>query len=73
MLTMLMPSPQFVNGKTFNVYIQPVVDEFLELWMEGVVVRDASIQEGDQLKLVKAMLILCVSMIIQHTAWSPDV
>ena len=36
-MIMLMPGSQAVNGKTFNIYIQPLVDKFLdcgrkELW-----------------------------------------
>jgi hypothetical protein len=59
MLTMLMPGPRSVNWKTFDVFIQPVVDELVELW-EGVVVKDAAVQEGEQLKLVRAILLWCV-------------
>lgn len=60
MLTMLIPGPRSVNGKTFNVFIQPVVDELLELWEEGVVVKDASVREGEQLKLLRGILLWCI-------------
>jgi hypothetical protein len=47
MLSMIIPGKESVTCDTFDVYIQPLIDELLTLWSEGVRTYDAA-EYGEQ-------------------------
>jgi hypothetical protein len=46
MLSMIIPGKESVTCETFNVYIQPLVEELHTLWTEGVRTHDAVQYQG---------------------------
>jgi hypothetical protein len=41
LLALLIPSKQLVTSQNFDVYLEPLVDKFLQLW-EGIPVYDVT-------------------------------
>jgi hypothetical protein len=56
MLCLLIPGKQSVTSECFNVYMEPLVDEFFELW-SGVPAFDITEEEGLRNFTLRAMLI----------------
>jgi hypothetical protein len=57
MLSLLIPGPKSVRGENFDVYIALLVEEFLQLWFEGVLMRDAASWNGRASIILRAMVI----------------
>ena len=48
MMTLLIPDPKS-TGKDIDIILKHLIDELKELWNEGVVVRDAAMDENFQM------------------------
>ena len=56
-LSLLIPGPQSVTSKNFDIFLQPLLDELLTLWHEGVHTWDAAIYESNGWFTLRAMVI----------------
>ena len=56
MLALLIPEKEFVTSDVFDVYLEPLVDELLELWV-GVPAYDVSKDIGSKAFQLRAMLL----------------
>jgi hypothetical protein len=57
MLCLLIPGPRSVSGDNFDVYIAPLLEELLQLWTEGVLMRDAAAWNAESSFILRAMVI----------------
>jgi hypothetical protein len=60
MLFMIIPGKQAVTSETVDTYLQPLMEELLALWTEGVEVRDASEYAGSGLFQMHVVLLYCM-------------
>ena len=56
MLALLIPGKQSVTSDVFDVYLEPLVEELLQLW-EGVEAYDVIKEIGDRAFRLRAMLL----------------
>jgi hypothetical protein len=54
-LALLIPGKQSVTSEVFDVYLEPLVEEFLQLW-EGVTVYDVTAELGLRMFMVRGVL-----------------
>jgi hypothetical protein len=59
-LSMIIPGKEVVTSDTVDTYLQPLLEELLTLWMEGIEVRDASEYEGSTVFNMQAILLYCM-------------
>jgi hypothetical protein len=57
---MIIPGKAAVTGDTIDMYLQPLLDEFLALWTEEVEVCDASEYAGSIVIQMHAALLYCM-------------
>lgn len=60
MLSLIIPGKKSVTREHFDMYLQPLLDEFKKLWRWGVPVRDTSREDATSDFNVKAMLLFTV-------------
>ena len=60
MLAILIPGPRSVTGEQFDVFLDPLIDELLELWHHGVYCRDVSNYKRSSHFVMRAMVIWTV-------------
>ena len=60
MLSLLIPGPDAVTAAHIDVFVEPLLEELRELWVEGVVCYDAARWRGECRFTLKAMLLWCV-------------
>jgi hypothetical protein len=56
LLVLLIPGKESVTAEVFDVYLEHVVDEFLELWV-GVLAYDSSKDEGSKAFILRGILL----------------
>jgi hypothetical protein len=57
LLSMIIPGKESVTCETFDVYLQPLIEEFLALWEEGVPTYDAAKYGGSSWFTMRAILL----------------
>ena len=57
MLSLIIPGKKSVTGENFDTYLQPLLEELIVLWNEGVRTEDASMYRGSREFNLKAMLL----------------
>ena len=60
MLSILIPGPESVTSDSFDVFLQPLLEELLELWTVGVYCMDAARYRDESHFVLKAMVIWTV-------------
>ena len=56
-LALLIPGPQSVTGSNFDVFLEPLLEELLELWSVGVHTWDAAAYRGSEWFTMRAMIL----------------
>ena len=56
-LSMVIPGPQSVTSTHFDVFMEPLIEELLELWNVGVETVDANAYRGSSNFRLRAMLL----------------
>lgn len=57
MLSMIIPGPRSVTGTHFDIYLEPLLTELLQLWIEGIITEDASQYQGLREFRLRAILL----------------
>jgi hypothetical protein len=57
MLSMIIPGKESITCETFDVYLQPLVEELHTLWTEGVWTNDAAKYGGSTSFNLQAILL----------------
>ena len=57
MLSLIIPGKKFVSGENFDTYLQPLLEELMELWNVGVMTNDAAMYKGSLSFNMKAILL----------------
>lgn len=57
MLSLIIPGKKSVTGDSFDTYLQPLLEELLILWNEGVKTEDAAMYKGSREFNMKAILL----------------
>jgi hypothetical protein len=60
MLSLIIPGPKAVSEQKFDVFLQPLLDELLELWNPGVQTKDAARQHNEEFFVLRAMLLFTI-------------
>ena len=60
MLSLLIPGPEAVTGDRMDVFLDPLIGELRELWMQGIVCNDAGRWRGEARFTLRAILMWCV-------------
>lgn len=58
MLSMIIPRKEAVTCETFDVYIQPLVEELYTLWVEGIWTEDTANYQGSRFFRMRAALMI---------------
>lgn len=57
MLSLVIPGPRSVTGMHFDIFLEPLLRELLQLWHEGVITPDASLYQGVREFNLRAILL----------------
>lgn len=60
MLSLLIPGPEAVTAKHFDVFLCPLIEELRELWTEGAMCNDAGRWRGEATFTLRAILLWCI-------------
>jgi hypothetical protein len=59
-LALIIPGPECVSAENIDIFLEPLVDELMLLWQDGVQTRDAAAEEGARIFNMKAMLVMTI-------------
>ena len=59
-LALIIPGPESVTAENVDTFLEPLVDELMELWQNGIETVDASEYGGSRVFNMKAMLIMTI-------------
>lgn len=59
-LALIIPGPECVTAENIDIFLEPVVDELMELWQHGVETVDSAAYGGSRVFNMKAMLIMTI-------------
>ena len=59
-LALIIPGPESVTAENIDIFLEPLVDELMELWQYGVPTRDAASDGGSRVFTMKAMIIMTI-------------
>lgn len=57
LLSLIIPGPHGVVGDNFDMFLEPLMEELMTLWTEGVMLRDAATWNGQAYFILRAMVI----------------